>query len=110
MTEFVNPTANDFFIGKGVKFKGDAKVPNLAVINGEFNGTLETKTLKIESDGVVSGNTKADDVTVFGSLNSELDCSNLLSIESSGEVKGNLKYGQIEIARGGKIIGNMNVG
>jgi cytoskeletal protein CcmA (bactofilin family) len=110
MSDYKNPPSNDFFIGKGVSFKGEAKVPNHAVINGDFNGKLETKTLKIESDGVVSGNTTADDVTVHGELNSELNCRNLLSIESSGVVNGRLKYGEIEIARGGRIIGNMNVG
>ena len=109
MSEYKNPPPNDLFIGHGVSFKGEAKVPNKAVINGDFDGTLETKTLKIDADGVVSGNTSADDVTVHGKLNAELNCRNLLSIETLGEVNGRLKYGEIEIARGGKLIGTIDV-
>jgi cytoskeletal protein CcmA (bactofilin family) len=110
MSDYKNPPPNNLYIGKGVVFKGEAKIPNHAVINGNFNGKLDTKTLSIDSDGVVSGNTTADDVIIHGKMNSELNCRNLLSVESSGEVNGRLKYGEIEIARGGRIIGNMNVG
>jgi len=110
MSDYKDPAPNDFFIGKGVIFKGEAKVPNKAIINGDFSGLLDAKTLEIQSDGVISGNTNVGGVKVFGKLNSELTCSNLLTIESSGEVKGKLKYGEIEIARGGRVIGNMNQG
>ncbi len=108
MSDYKDPTPNDFYIGKGVIFKGEAKVPNKAVINGDFSGILDTQNLEIQSDGVITGNTKANAVKVFGKLNAELTCRNLLTVESSGEVKGALKYGEIEIARGGKVIGNMN--
>ncbi len=110
MTDYKDPPPNDFFIGEGVIFKGEAKVPNKAVINGDFSGFLDAQTLEIQSNGVITGNTKADAVKVFGKLNSELTCRNLLAIESSGEVQGKLKYGEIEIARGGRVIGNISYG
>lgn len=107
MSDYKDPPSNDFFLGKGVTFKGEAKVPNKAVINGDFSGLLDVQNLEIESNGVVTGNTKAEAVKVFGKLNAELTCRHLLTIESSGEVKGKLKYGEIEISRGGKVIGNI---
>ncbi len=110
MSDYKDPSPNDFFIGKGVIFKGEAKVPNKAVVNGYFSGFLDAQTLEIQANGVITGNTKAGGVKVFGKLNSELTCRNLLTIESSGEVKGKLQYGEIEIAKGGKVIGNINQG
>jgi cytoskeletal protein CcmA (bactofilin family) len=108
MTDYKDPPPNDFFIGSGVIFKGEAKVPNKAVINGDFSGLLDAQELEIQSNGVITGNTNADDIKVFGKLNSELTCRNLLAIESSGVVRGKLQYGKIEVARGGKVIGNIS--
>lgn len=108
MSDYKDPLPNDFFIGKGVIFKGEAMVPNKAIINGDFSGLLDAQNLEIQTEGVITGNINASGVKVFGRLNSELNCKNLLIIESTGEVKGKLKYGQIEIARGGKVIGNIS--
>ena len=48
-----NKTQGDLYIGHGVVAHGVALVPGRAVVNGIFDGAIDSKELEIQTDGVV---------------------------------------------------------
>lgn len=103
----IQSTANDLMIGSGVKFTGTIKVPNRALINGNFDGELEARELVVDSSGVVAGKTQSQNMIIRGLLNADVKCHQLLSIAATGSVKGQIEYGELTIERGGKFEGTM---
>ena len=99
--------SNNLIIGEGVSFTGSIVVPNLAIINGKFEGEITSHKLIVETDGQVSGTSNASDIEVNGILKSTVRCSSLLTIHSTGTVDGSTEYGEIAIERGGKFSGTM---
>lgn len=102
-----NNPSNDLLIGKGVRFTGSVVVPNLAIINGIFDGEITARELIVEIDGQVSGTSSANNIEVKGVLKSTVICSNLLTISPTGSIEGSMEYGEISIERGGKFAGTM---
>jgi cytoskeletal protein CcmA (bactofilin family) len=99
--------SDNLIIGEGVSFTGSIEVPNLAIINGKFEGEITARKLIVDTDGHVSGTSNATDIEVKGVLKSTVLCSNLLTIHATGSIDGSMEYGEIEIERGGKFSGSM---
>ena len=102
-----NETKGDLFLGKGVFDHCVALVPGRAVVNGKFDGAIDAKELDVQEDGVVSGTTQAAAISVSGQLNNSVHATNTLVIGSTGRVRGDISYGNLEIAKGGEILGEM---
>ena len=67
-----NKTQVDLYIGHGVVAHGVALVPGRAVVNGIFDGAIDSKELEIQTGGVVSGTTQAAAICVLTWLGSAL--------------------------------------
>jgi cytoskeletal protein CcmA (bactofilin family) len=63
--------------------------------------------LVIQSDGVVSGTTQSAAISVSGQLNDSIHATSILFISSTGQVSGDISYGNLEVAKGGEILGEM---
>lgn len=104
----INTTeAHNVYIGAGVQFTGTMKVPNRAVIAGQFQGDLQAREVFIDTTGKLTGTTNADDIDVKGDINESITSRQLLTVRSTGKVRGQLEYSAIEIERGGQVSGNM---
>ena len=102
-----NKTQVDLYIGHGVVAHGVALVPGRAVVNGIFDGAIDSKELEIQTDGVVSGTFQAAAISVLGRLNNSVVATSTLLIGSTGQVNGDISYGDLEVAKGGEIFGVM---
>ena len=100
-------TQGDLYIGHGVVAHGVALVPGRAVVNGKFDGAIDSKELEIQTDGVVSGTTQAAAICVFGRLNDSVHATSSLFIGGTSQVNGDISYGDLEVAKGGEIFGVM---
>jgi len=94
------------YIGRGVVFKGTIHAPERVVINGHFEGALNAPAVIVSSQAVVHGVTTANTIKVQGVLNDVVICRDLLEIASTGVINGNVTYGELDVVRGGKILGN----
>lgn len=95
----------DLIIGAGVKFVGEITVPNRALIGGSIDGDVTAKIVEVTQTGVIDGVVNAPNIKVFGQISKEIHCHELLSIGSSGKVNGTVDYGDVEIAKGGRLSG-----
>jgi cytoskeletal protein CcmA (bactofilin family) len=94
-------------INKGSKITGTIDCPSLMIICGDFEGTINTKSLEISESGTVKGAINAETVTVAGKVEANLKCTGRLRIEATGKVSGEVQYGALAVALGGVSVGNL---
>jgi cytoskeletal protein CcmA (bactofilin family) len=59
----------------------------------------------VQAKGVVSGTTQAATIVVSGKVNDVVQAADTLSIGSRGIVSGDIRYGNLEVAKGGELLG-----
>ena len=95
-------------IGAGVIARGSLTAPGLIEIDGDVDGVVNARAVDITINGVVTGNTTADNIRVAGQLMDTSTAHHSLMIESTGQVNGTITYGDLEIRKGGNIAGDIN--
>jgi len=106
MTDTKNPNG-DLYVGEGVIVNCVAQVPGRAVVDGQFDGGIDAKEIEVQVNGVVSGVTQAANISVTGKINDVVQATDTLSIGSTGVVSGDISYGNLEVAKGGELLGAM---
>ena len=94
-------------VGKDMSLKG-AEISDCdrLVIEGTIDGNLVSGCyLEIDFGGVFYGTAVVDNAEIAGTFDGELTVHNRLSIHASGHVRGKIRYGQLEVERGGQING-----
>lgn len=94
-------------VGKDMSLKG-AEISDCdrLVIEGTIDGTLVSgRYLEIDHGGIFKGTAAVDNAEIAGTFDGELTVHNRLSIHASGLVRGQVRYGQLEIERGGRLNG-----
>ena len=104
----VNDSKHNLMIGEGVTIKGDIKSDNEVIIQGTVEGDIECNSITIDHSGNLKGKIKAENMTVKGKVEGEINVNNLLEIKSKGNASGKIFYGGIQIDEEGKLAGEIN--
>jgi len=95
-------------VGREVRLSGDIKSCNRLVVEGIVEATLhDCHDLEIAESGLFRGNASSEQAEIHGRLEGELVVRKRLLIRASGHVSGTIRYGEIEIERGGKVLGTV---
>lgn len=100
-------TVGDLMVGSGVTAVGTFKVPGEAIISGNVQGELTAASLSVLSSGEVTGTSTAKTIVVAGKMNQSTTATQSLVIDSTGVITGDIAYGDLEIRRGGELLGNI---
>lgn len=65
------------------------------------------RVLEIVKSGVFRGTATVDNADIAGTFEGELKVNKRLYIRASGQVSGTIRYGQLEVERGGRIEGSI---
>ena len=87
---------------------GKISVPGEAVIDGDMIGTIKADQIVVGKSGKLTANAEANIVDVAGEVTQETIAHASLRIQSTGVVAGKISYGDLEIMKGGEIIGTIN--
>jgi len=102
--------AVDTIIGTKARFKGELLSVGSININGEFEGSIESKADVIISRGSkVVGDIVANNIIVSGRVDGNILASQSLEITRSGRVNGDIAGGKIIIEEGSTYRGRVNV-
>jgi len=94
-------------VGPQIRLKAEIKSCERLVIEGSVEGEVtETERLEIARGGHFLGVAKVESCLVDGLFEGELEVRGVLSLKANGQVKGSVRYGEIEIERGGTIAGS----
>ncbi len=95
-------------IGEGVKINGEIRECQKIEIHGTVEGDLEAEVLIVHGKGLLKGNVKTDIAEVHGSIDGDVSVKNLLDVKAQGSVTGKIKYGELSVETGGRIVGTFS--
>ena len=98
-------------VGQGISLSGEITACDRLVVEGSVQVTLnETRAIEItESGRFTDGKAEVEEAEISGIYEGELTVRNRLLIRSTGQVKGTVRYGEIEIERGGRLQGSVSM-
>lgn len=106
-TEVPAPPGN-LIVGEGIEISGEIEACDILVVEGRVDAkTFAAKQLDLRSSGVFHGGAKVENAVIAGTFEGSLSVSGTLSVTDHGVIRGEVSYGHLEIARGGKIIGDI---
>ncbi|MFQ5785690.1 MAG: polymer-forming cytoskeletal protein [Alphaproteobacteria bacterium] len=93
-------------VGAGIELKGDVSACSRLVIEGCFEGNVkESNALIIAEGGAYRGDAEVDEADVSGDFDGTLTVRERLTVRATGRVGGEVRYGELEIERGGRLAG-----
>lgn len=112
----VQPSSSDdrdakkLVVGRGIALSGEIRACDRLIVEGQVEATLsDSRSIEISTSGVFKGKAQIEEAEISGRFDGELVVSQKLIIHATGRVVGNVRYGEIEIARGGIISGQIDV-
>ena len=95
-------------VGRDIFLSGEIKSCNKLEVEGSVEAALrDCQTVEIAEAGLVRGSAEIDTADVSGRFEGDLTVRTRLIIRSTGRIVGTVRYGQIEIERGGVISGQI---
>jgi cytoskeletal protein CcmA (bactofilin family) len=97
-------------VGRGIALSGEIRACDRLIVEGQVEATLsDSRSIEISASGVFKGKAQIEEAEISGRFDGELVVNHRLVIHATGRVVGNIRYGEIEIARGGIISGQIDV-
>ncbi len=96
-------------VGQGLSLSGDITSCDLLVVEGNVQVTLkETRAIEIaESGRFTNGKASVEEAVISGVYEGELTVSGRLLVRGTGRVDGSIRYGELEVERGGRLTGSI---
>jgi cytoskeletal protein CcmA (bactofilin family) len=96
------------FVGVNIKLKGvEITDCDVLVIEGHVEATVSSKVMQIAKPGTLKGTAVIDVAEVNGEFTGELTARSRLVVHSTGRVTGTVRYGQLIVAEGGEVSGDV---
>lgn len=104
----VDTPGSKLFVGVNIKLKGvEISDCDVLVIEGHVEATIHSKVMQIAKPGTLKGTALIDVAEVHGEFVGELTARTRLIVHGTGRVSGTIRYGQLVVAEGGEISGDM---
>ena len=95
-------------VGPGIQLKGEISNCATLFVEGDVDATLDGKALEIVQRGVFCGTARVESAFIHGRFEGDLTVSGLLRVASGGSASGKLRYGQLDVAEGGDLTGEIS--
>jgi len=97
-------------VGEGIRLSGEISSCDRLVVQGEVEVTLNnTLALEIAANGRFTGGCEVEEADISGIYEGDLTVRKRLFVRGSGKLTGTVRYGELELERGGQIAGNISV-
>ncbi len=95
-------------VGREISLTGEISSCEKLIVEGRIDGDVsETRRLEINESGGFTGSAVVEECMVAGHFDGTLTVTGLLAVRPSGRVNGTIRYGEVEIARGGELTGEV---
>jgi cytoskeletal protein CcmA (bactofilin family) len=97
-------------IGRDIVLNGEIETCETLIIEGRVEGGIaDTRRLEISESGRFKGRAKVEDCVVAGACEGEITVAGLLTVRSKGRITGKVRYAEIEMQRGGRLSGEVEI-
>lgn len=97
-------------VGREICLSGEISACDTLVVEGRVEAALsDSRTIEITESGVFKGEIEINVAEISGQFEGALTARTRLIVHSKGSVKGRIRYAEIEVERGGRIEGDIQV-
>lgn len=95
-------------VGRSIALSGRIDSCEMLVVEGSVETEMKgCRELEIARTGTFKGNAEVESADISGTVEGTLIVHSILTVRASGRVLGNISYGQLEIERGGTLVGDV---
>ncbi|MBL4720614.1 MAG: polymer-forming cytoskeletal protein [Alphaproteobacteria bacterium] len=97
-------------VGREIKLSGEITACDTLVVEGTVEAQLkDSRVIEVARSGHFKGSADIDVAEIGGHFDGELIVRQRLLIESTGLVTGTIRYKELEIERGGRLSGDIQI-
>jgi len=109
-TSAMEPEHKKLIVGRDISLNGEIRTCDTLVVEGRVEAVLQDcKNIEIMAPGEFKGAAEVDVADISGRFDGDLTCRQRLIVRAGGKVLGKIRYGQLEIERGGVLSGEVEV-
>ena len=100
----------ELIVGREIVLKGGISSCDRLVVEGKVEAVMkDCREIEIAETGTFKGQVEFDRADISGVFEGELTAREHLVVRSTGRISGKVKFGELEIERGGQVIGDIQV-
>ena len=97
-------------VGREIVLKGELKALDRLVVEGQVEAKMKNcREIEIAKTGTFRGKVEFDRADISGVFEGDLTAREYLVVRATGRVVGTVRFGELEIERGGQIIGDIQI-
>lgn len=97
-------------VGRDIALSGQISSCEKLVVEGRVEANIaECREIEVSESGTFRGEAEIDVAEISGTFEGTLVARDLLMVRANGRVTGKVRYGRLEIERGGQINGDVHV-
>jgi cytoskeletal protein CcmA (bactofilin family) len=97
-------------VGRDIVLTGEIEACESLIIEGRVEGEItDTRYLEIAESGRFKGSAAVEECVVAGACEGDITVAGLLTVRSKGRIKGKVRYAEIELQRGGRLSGEVEI-
>ncbi len=101
-----SPGARQMTVGRQIAISGEITHCGTLTVDGCVDAKLtDSDALHISESGLFRGHARIRQAEIAGRFEGDLTVTELLIVRSTGRIVGEIRYGELEIDRGGKLFG-----
>ena len=95
-------------VSRNISLSGRIKSCEKLIVEGSVETEIDgCRELEVARTGVFKGNAEVETADISGSVEGSLTAREILVVRASGRIRGNISYGQLEVERGGILVGEI---
>ena len=103
-----SPDGKKLIVGREIALTGSISACDKLVVEGRVEANIQDcRELEVASSGTFKGEAEIDIAEISGTFEGTLTARDILFVRSSGRVTGTVRFGKLEIERGGEIVGDV---
>lgn len=97
-------------VGREIKLKGEIAACERLVVEGSVEANLmDCRSLEVAPGGYFTGQSMVDTAEISGHFEGDLTVEGLLTVTSTGRLSGTVRFGELQVERGGTISGDIEI-
>ncbi len=102
-------TTRKLQVGREITLAGEISACDHLVVEGQIEAKLrDCHIIEIGESGVFKGSAEVDTADIGGRFEGDLIVRNRLKVCGTGVVSGSVRYGELEVEVGGRVVGTMD--
>ena len=101
--------AKKLIVGREIRLSGEITACDKLVVEGRVEANLsDSHAIEIAPTGFFKGDAEVDEAVISGEFSGTLRVRGRLLVRATGRISGEVRYGELEVEAGGKIVGQID--